>query len=158
MATVDEVRAEVLEPMRSLYRVPYGVDKPEDALAQYARILIRYSRTTLASGWTKLLTQHKKPEWPAIPTLMEIMDGIDREARELSEARMRTPSLSPQEQHERNIAWNKARERADALRTALWRLRSGMELTTQNGFKRDVIEEANEIFAREGGAQQRTDA
>jgi len=135
--------------MSALYRVPFGVEEPDKAIEQYASVLAHYSAPTLDEGWKRVLASYKKRDWPSIPEIVIHMDAIDREARAIEEARMRVPSLSAEDRLEHSKAQHRARERADALKWALWRLRNNMELTVQNGFAQDVIDEARATYSTE---------
>ena len=55
MASTEQVRDEILEPMRALFRVPFGIEDPERALLEYARTLRRYSVETLKAGWSRII-------------------------------------------------------------------------------------------------------
>lgn len=87
MANHDQVRTEILDPMRSLFRVPFGVVDPENGLTQYSIVLSRYSSATLADGWKIIIASYKRRDWPTISDLVEAMDSVERDIRRANEDR-----------------------------------------------------------------------
>jgi hypothetical protein len=77
MATTEQIQTEVLEPMRSLFRVPFGIESPEEALGQYAKALTRFSVETLRAGWGRLVETHRKRDWPSIADMLESLRAIE---------------------------------------------------------------------------------
>lgn len=77
MASIEEVQAAVLEPMRSLFRVPFGIEDPEAALAQYAKTLTRFSGDSLRAGWERVVELHKKRDWPPIADLLDAVRAAE---------------------------------------------------------------------------------
>lgn len=76
MATPDEVDRYVLQPMQALYRMPYRMEDPEAALAQYGRALTGFKADVLASAWVLLRDRYKKRDWPAISEIREHIDAV----------------------------------------------------------------------------------
>lgn len=71
MATVEQVEMEVLEPMKSLYRVPHGIDDPARALVEYVKVLTRFGQAELSEGWQRIIATHKRRDWPTIWDIQE---------------------------------------------------------------------------------------
>lgn len=71
MATTAEISAVILEPMRALFRTPYGIESVEDALGEYAKILKRWTIDELELGWHYAIAKHTRRDWPSIYELQE---------------------------------------------------------------------------------------
>jgi hypothetical protein len=71
MASTDEIKAIIIEPMRALYRVPFGIEDPERALVEYARALKNIPGHLLAPGWEKIIATHKDRSWPTIAEMIK---------------------------------------------------------------------------------------
>ena len=81
MASLDEINSEILEPMRALFRVPFGIEDPERALVEYAHVLRHHTPAILKAGWAEMVLKHKRRDWPSIFEFMEVMDPLDKAAR-----------------------------------------------------------------------------
>ena len=83
MASTDEVDTEILQPMRSLFRVPFGIEAPERALIEYANVLRRHSVMMLRTGWARMLETYRRRDWPSIYEFIEIFDTLHAEEKRL---------------------------------------------------------------------------
>jgi hypothetical protein len=81
MSSSEEVQSIILEPMRALYRVPFGIEDPERALVEYARVLRNHSTANLQAGWNAIVLSHKRRDWPSIYEFIELFDKMAAEAR-----------------------------------------------------------------------------
>lgn len=88
MATVDEVKTEIINRMQALYRAPYGIERPEDALAEYVGVLVRYPQSTLHAAWKKLVPEYDRRDWPTITDIIQYCNAHERDAKQLDRARM----------------------------------------------------------------------
>lgn len=86
MASTEEIQGEILEPMRALFRVPFGIEDPERGLTEYARVLRRHDVATLREGWERIINQHKRRDWPSIYEFIEVFDGIAKERKRIADA------------------------------------------------------------------------
>lgn len=86
MASSDEVQVEIIEPMRALFRVPFGIEDPERALTEYVRSLRRYSAAVLKAGWARMIEKYKRRDWPAIRDFVDQFDALQAEAAQLKAA------------------------------------------------------------------------
>lgn len=71
MASTTEISLVILEPMRALYRAPFGIESVEDSLAEYAKVLKRWTIDELEIGWSYAVAKHKRRDWPSIYELQE---------------------------------------------------------------------------------------
>lgn len=70
MASTDEIQAKIIEPMRALYRVPFGIEDPERALVEYTKALKSVPGHLLDGAWERVVATHKKRDWPTISELL----------------------------------------------------------------------------------------
>ena len=83
MASRDEIETEILQPMRSLFRVPFGIEDPERALVEYANVLRRHSVSMLKTGWARMVETYRRRDWPSIYEFIEVFDGLYAEEKRL---------------------------------------------------------------------------
>lgn len=83
MASTEQVKTEILEPMRALFRVPFGIEDPERGLLEYGRVLRRYSPETLKAGWSRIIEKYKRRDWPSVFEFVEQFDAIQAEVARL---------------------------------------------------------------------------
>lgn len=70
MASTEEIQKYIIEPMRALYRVPFGIEDPERALVEYTKALKSIPGNSLEGGWSRIIATHKKRDWPTISELI----------------------------------------------------------------------------------------
>ena len=70
MASVEEIQSKVVEPMRALFRVPFGIEDPEKALLEYVRALKNMPGHLLDGAWDRVIATHKRRDWPTISELI----------------------------------------------------------------------------------------
>jgi hypothetical protein len=70
MASVEEIQAKIIEPMRALFRVPFGIEDPERALLEYVRALKNVPGHLLEGAWERVVSTAKKRDWPTISEIL----------------------------------------------------------------------------------------
>lgn len=70
MASIEEIQSKVVEPMRALYRVPFGIEEPERALVEYTKALKAIPGQLLEGAWDRVVATHKRRDWPTISELI----------------------------------------------------------------------------------------
>lgn len=70
MASVEEIQVKIVEPMRALYRVPFGIEDPEKALVEYTKALKNIPGQLLEGAWDRVVATHKRRDWPTISELI----------------------------------------------------------------------------------------
>jgi hypothetical protein len=80
MASVEEIQAKIVEPMRALFRVPFGIEDPERALLEYVRALKNVPGHLLEGAWERVVATAKKRDWPTISEIL-LATGYVSEAK-----------------------------------------------------------------------------
>lgn len=110
MASLNEIKTTILEPMTALYVSPKSSQNEQEALRAYAGALKDFSAEDLERGWEYVVRNHKIRSWP-LPS--EIINAVAETSR-------RTPrKYVPKDDWRDRVEWEERAKESPGYQVAM---------------------------------------